>query len=147
MYREAPFTDLFCDPLQPLGWWEARSKDSNTSILLVHNFSFSFLAELEDLKFSMLHSFLASNCSLCHHQKCVTSVWLLGYQHSTQQNAMVLVQKTLSRWLSCRIIGYMVLDKPSHTHTTALQLPKTHTPPSSKGLRLISGLISLIQTF
>ena len=23
------------------------------------------------------------------------------------------------------------LDKPSHTHTAALQLPKTHTPPSS----------------
>ena len=125
--------DLCHDPLQHLGWWEARSKDSNASILSVHNFLFSFLAELEDLKFSMLHSFSASNCSLCHHRKCVMSVQPLGYQHSTQQNTMVLVRKTMSRWLSCEIIGFMVsinhhiltpqLSTAKNTHTSILHLP------------------------
>jgi len=67
MYGEAPFTTACFDPLQHLGWWEEKAKDSNATIILVCGSLF------DDTCKNAQHFFRFSglNCFLFHLWKCV----------------------------------------------------------------------------
>jgi len=129
MYGEAPFVDLCHDPLQRLGWWEARSKDSNASILSVHNFFILILGQRSKIFHAMqligIKLFSVSPSEMCDERTASRlSTFNTAKRNGLSPENLVQMAQLRDHW----IYG---LDKPSHTHTAALQLPKTHIPPSS----------------
>jgi hypothetical protein len=103
MYGEAPFATACFDPLQRLGWWEEKAKDSNATVISVCGSLF------DDTHKNAQHCFrfLGLNCFLFHLRKCAMNALRPDCQLSTLPSAMVLALRISLTWRNYKIIGHM----------------------------------------